>query len=193
MSGNLCRCTGYKPIIAAAFAALEKRKQEPSDFYKSHQEQFKTSLTELSDDSNISLSYSKNGKKINFDAPSNLNDLSNILSNNPTANVVAAGTDLNLEITQSMREFSHIVSVNRVTELKEIKDGSKEIEIGAAVSYEEAKTSLINYWPTLESFLQRFASLPIKNWATIGGNIANASPIGDMAPVLIALDSKLKL
>ena len=98
-----------------------------------------------------------------------------------------------MEITQSMREFAHIVSVNRVSELKSIIEKGSDIEIGAAVSYEEAKTILIKYWPNLDSFLQRFASLPIKNWATIGGNIANASPIGDMAPVLIALESKLKL
>lgn len=61
------------------------------------------------------------------------------------------------------------------------------------LSYEEAKSVLVKNWPDLDSFLERFASLPIKNWATIGGNIANASPIGDMAPVLIALESKLKL
>ena len=92
-----------------------------------------------------------------------------------------------------MNEFSHIVSVNRVSELKQIIVNDSEIEIGAAVSYEEAKSVLIKYWSDLDSFLQRFASLPIKNWATIGGNIANASPIGDMAPVLIALESRLKL
>jgi len=92
-----------------------------------------------------------------------------------------------------MNEFSHIVSVNRVSELKQINEQDSEIEIGAAVSYEEAKSVLVKNWPDLDSFLERFASLPIKNWATIGGNIANASPIGDMAPVLIALESKLKL
>ncbi|MDP0595737.1 MAG: FAD binding domain-containing protein, partial [Candidatus Thioglobus sp.] len=130
---------------------------------------------------------------IKYDAPSTMNELSNVLINSTSANIIAAGTDLSLEITQAMKEFSHIVSVNQVIELKEIKDNAKELEIGAAVSYEDAASSLISNWPDLGPFLQRFASLPIKNWATIGGNIANASPIGDMPPVLIALDAKLKL
>jgi len=115
------------------------------------------------------------------------------LINNDSVKIVAAGTDLNLEITQSLKEFSHIVSVNGVKELQVINDGEFELEIGSAVSYQKATSSLVKYWPDLEAYLHRFASLPIKNWATIGGNIANASPIGDMPPVLIALEAKLKL
>jgi len=193
LSGNLCRCTGYKPIISAAYMALSEKEQGQLDFYERNQSKFIESLIKLRNQKNISLRYRNDKKTLLFDAPSNIGELSQLLSDNPSANILAAGTDLNLEITQSMREFDHIVSVNRVSELKQIVEKDSEIEIGAAVSYEEAKSILVKYWPDLDSFLQRFASLPIKNWATIGGNIANASPIGDMAPVLIALESKLKL
>ena len=193
LSGNLCRCTGYKPIIAAAFSMFSEKSDEPLDYYKKNQKNITKILGELNNPKHISLSYKKSNKTIKYDAPSTINELSNVLINSTSANSMAAGTDLSLEITQSMKEFSHIVSVNQVIELKEIKDNAKELEIGAAVSYEDAASSLISNWPDLGPFLQRFASLPIKNWATIGGNIANASPIGDMPPVLIALDAKLKL
>ena len=193
LSGNLCRCTGYKPIIAAAFSMFNEKSDEPLDYYKKNQKNIIKILGELNNPKHISLSYKKSNKTIKYDAPSTINELSNVLINSTSANIIAAGTDLSLEITQSMKEFSHIVSVNQVIELKEIKDNAKELEIGAAVSYEDAASSLISNWPDLGPFLQRFASLPIKNWATIGGNIANASPIGDMPPVLIALDAKLKL
>ena len=193
LSGNLCRCTGYKPIIAAAFSMFNEKSDEPLDYYKKNQKNITKILGELNNPKHISLSYKKSNKTIKYDAPSTINELSNVLINSTSANIIAAGTDLSLEITQSMKEFSHIVSVNQVIELKEIKDNAKELEIGAAVSYEDAATCLITNWPDLGPFLQRFASLPIKNWATIGGNIANASPIGDMPPVLIALDAKLKL
>ena len=193
LSGNLCRCTGYKPIIAAAFSMFNEKSDEPLDYYKKNQKNITKILGELNNPKHISLSYKKSNKTIKYDAPSTINELSNVLINSTSANIIAAGTDLSLEITQSMKEFSHIVSVNQVIELKEIKDNAKELEIGAAVSYEDAASCLINNWPDLGPFLQRFASLPIKNWATIGGNIANASPIGDMPPVLIALDAKLKL
>ena len=193
LSGNLCRCTGYKPIIAAAFSMFNEKSDEPLDYYKKNQKNITKILGELNNPKHISLSYKKSNKTIKYDAPSTINELSNVLINSTSANIIAAGTDLSLEITQSMKEFSHIVSVNQVIELKEIKDNAKELEIGAAVSYEDAASSLISNWPDLGPFLQRFASLPIKNWATIGGNIANASPIGDMPPVLIALDAKLKL
>ena len=193
LSGNLCRCTGYKPIIAAAFSMFSEKSDEPLDYYKKNQKNITKILGELNNPKHISLSYKKSNKTIKYDAPSTINELSNVLINSNSANIIAAGTDLSLEITQTMKEFSHIVSVNQVIELKEIKDNAKELEIGAAVSYEDAASCLITNWPDLGPFLQRFASLPIKNWATIGGNIANASPIGDMPPVLIALDAKLKL
>ena len=193
LSGNLCRCTGYKPIIAAAFSAFNEKPKKSSDYYTQNRTKIKQALIRLNEHQNVSSSYTNDGNTIRYDAPTSLQQLEQVLSENPAAKIIAAGTDLSLEITQSLREFSHIVNVSSVKELQKIRDGRSELEIGSAVTYQDASDSLFNYWPGLEAFLRRFASLPIKNWATIGGNIANASPIGDMPPVLIALQAKLKL
>ena len=193
LSGNLCRCTGYKPIIAAAFSSFNEKPKKPSDYYTQNRTKIKQELIRLNENQKVSSSYTNNGNTVRYDAPSSLQELTKILNENPAAQIIAAGTDLSLEITQSLKEFSHIVNVTSVKELQTIRDGDSELEIGSAVTYQDASRSLFNYWPDLEAFLHRFGSLPIRNWATIGGNIANASPIGDMPPVLIALEAKLKL
>jgi len=193
LSGNLCRCTGYKPIIAAAFSAFNEKSKKPSDYYTLNKTKIKQALIRLNDPLKVSLTYTDNTNAFRYDAPISLQELDQVLNENPAAKIIAAGTDLNLEITQSLKEFSHIVNVTSVKELQKISDGRSELEIGSAVTYQDASAKLFHYWPELEAFLHRFASLPIKNWATIGGNIANASPIGDMPPVLIALEAELKL
>ena len=193
LSGNLCRCTGYKPIIAAAFSAFNEKTKKPSDYYTQNRSKIKQVLIRLNEDQKVSSSYTNHGNTVRYNAPTSLQELAKVLNENPAAKIIAAGTDLSLEITQSLQEFSHIVNVSSVKELQAISDSHSELEIGSAVTYSDASASLFNYWPDLEAFLHRFGSLPIRNWATIGGNIANASPIGDMSPVLIALEAELKL
>jgi len=193
LSGNLCRCTGYKPIIDAALSVFDEKSKKPSDYYTLNKTKIKKALIRLNDSQKVSSTYTDNTKTVQYDAPTCLQELDQVLNKNPDATIIAAGTDLSLEITQSLKEFNHIVNVTSVKELQKIKDGRSELEIGSAVTYQDASESLFHYWPCLEAFLHRFASLPIKNWATIGGNIANASPIGDMPPVLIALEAQLKL
>ena len=189
LSGNLCRCTGYQPIIDAAFLAFANKDDNEADYYDRNQKQIIQALMELNHTGTVHCSY----QNIHYDAPAGIDQLSDILNKNPGARIIAGGSDLSLEITQNLQEFSHIINVQRVRELQCIEDRELVLEIGAAVSFHSAWSNLIKYWPSLEPFLHRFGSKPIRNWATIGGNIANASPIGDMPPVLIALDTTLKL
>ncbi len=189
LSGNLCRCTGYQPIINAAFLAFASKDDNEGDYYSRNQKQIIRALVELSHTDTVRCSY----QGTHYDAPVGIDQLSDILNKNPGARIIAGGTDLSLDITQKLQEFEHIVNVQRVRELQSIEDRELELEIGAAVSFHSAWSNLIKYWPSLEPFLHRFGSMPIRNWATIGGNIANASPIGDMPPVLIALNATLRL
>ena len=189
LSGNLCRCTGYKPIINAAFLAFSNKNDNDGDYYSRNQKQIIQALVKISHVDTVSCSY----QGVHYDAPAGIEQLSDILNKNPKTKIIAGGSDLSLEITQNLQEFKRIVNVQRVRELQIIEDRELELEIGAAVRLYSAESNLIKYWPSIEPFLHRFGSKPIRNWATIGGNIANASPVGDMPPVLISLNANLRL
>jgi xanthine dehydrogenase small subunit len=189
LSGNLCRCTGYQPIINAAFLAISNKENHKDDYYCRNQKKIIRALIGLRHTDVLSCSY----QGVHYDAPADIIQLSDILNKNPAARIIAGGSDLSLEITQHLQEFKHIVNIQGVRELQVVEDRELELEIGGAVSFHSAWSNLIKYWPSLEPFLHRFGSMPIRNWATIGGNIANASPIGDMPPVLIALNASLRL
>lgn len=193
LSGNLCRCTGYQPIISAALLSFDDSNKQNPDYYKKNQPRLIKSLIAIKEAQSEHYLFNVKGKNISYDAPTNINQLSEILSINPSATIIAGGSDLGLDITQQLHEFEHIVNVQGVTEMKIINDTEGYIEIGAAVSYDSAKSDLVDLFPAFESLLRRFASKPIRYWATIGGNIANASPIGDIPPALIALDATLNI
>ena len=126
-------------------------------------------------------------------APDTLPDLLAARAAHPQAQVVAGCTDVGLWVTKLHRQFAQVLDVTRAQELRRIEDYPNHVAIGAAVSLTDAYAALVAQRPTLKTFADRFAGLPVRNAGTLGGNVANGSPIGDSMPLLIALDARLVL
>jgi xanthine dehydrogenase small subunit len=184
LSGNLCRCTGYRPIIAAArrMVALP-----PVDFDRVALTAQLRALQREAD-----TVYTHAGQS--FHAPRSLDELVAARSAHPDAVLLAGSTDVGLWVTKQMREIPDIIYLGQVAELKSVRELDGVIEIGAGVSLEDAYAALNRHYAReLGELWQRFASLPIRNSGTLGGNVANGSPIGDSMPWLIALGSQVVL
>ncbi|HEX2116036.1 MAG TPA: xanthine dehydrogenase small subunit [Alphaproteobacteria bacterium] len=186
LAGNLCRCTGYRPIIDAACATPDG---SPSDQFDATADATATALAALGRDRGLAYFAGRNA----FFAPRSLAELAEILRSYPNAVLLAGGTDLGLWITKQHRRFACIVSLGEVAELRRVERGATHLEIGAGASWSACADALAALHPSLEELLLRFASVQIRNAATIGGNIANASPIGDGPPPLIALGATVVL
>lgn len=182
LAGNLCRCTGYRPIIAAARRMYALRR-------KSDRRLNPDMLRALVRDDGICVS--RGDKK--FYAPATAGELADILASRPEATILAGGTDIGLWVTKQHRELQTVVYTGRVAELKAIAVSDSHIEIGAAVPLADAMLIITEYYPGLEELFRRFASPPIRNAGTLGGNIANASPIGDSMPALMVAGASLVL
>jgi xanthine dehydrogenase small subunit len=184
LSGNLCRCTGYRPIIAAARRMVELPRV---DFDRAA---LADQLRALQRDAGAI--YSVNGQT--FHAPRTLDELVAARVAHPQAVLLAGSTDVGLWVTKQMRTLHDIIYLGHVAELKSVHETGDAIEIGAGVTLEEAYAAVCRHYPReLTELWQRFASLPIRNAGTLGGNVANGSPIGDSMPWLIALGSRLVL
>jgi xanthine dehydrogenase small subunit len=184
LSGNLCRCTGYRPIIDAAKRMMTL---PPAEFDR---ELVAEQLRALQRDAGATYAYGGQ----TFHAPRTLDELVAVRAAHPKATILAGSTDVGLWVTKQMRELTDIIYLGHVAELKTVREQDGFIEIGAGISVEDAYAAICKHYDAeLGELWQRFASLPIRNAGTLGGNVANGSPIGDSMPWLIALGSELVL
>ena len=185
LAGNLCRCTGYRPIIDAAQRMYDLGVAE--DPISSDDEMI-AQLQSIQHRHPIAL----RSHRLYF-APSTIDELTALLQRYPEAHLLAGGTDVGLWVTKQYQQLDIIIYVGRVEPLTQLNVTHGAIEVGAAVPLTDVCETLRQHYPMLDELWQRFASPPIRNVATLGGNIANASPIGDSMPILIALGTTLIL
>lgn len=183
LSGNLCRCTGYRPILDAA----QKAYDYPRVLLK--RQKVINVLKEIK--TLPALHLNDHGQQ--FFAPKTLQDFAALRLQLPQARIVAGSTDVGLWVTKQGRDLGDMLYIGQVEELKKIVVTDHALTIGANVSLNDALIKISEFYSDFQELQRRFASMPIKNAGTLGGNIANGSPIGDSMPALITLGTQLIL
>ncbi|MBE7638157.1 xanthine dehydrogenase small subunit [Sneathiella sp. P13V-1] len=186
LAGNLCRCTGYGTILDAAQKAAAN---EEADILDAREDQTVDLLKSLVAEDMLAVD--TEGYK--FYAPTTEAELEDLLSQHPTATILAGATDVGLWVTKQHRDLPIIIYLGKIESLQELSVSDDSLTIGAGVTYSDAHSTLTEYDADLGELVRRIASTQIRNSGTIGGNIANGSPIGDMPPALIALGATLVL
>ena len=182
LSGNLCRCTGYRPIIAAAEAMGDERDDWRPDVHVDR-------LRALRHAEDLAVE-SGRGR---FFAPATIESFADIVERWPEATLLAGGTDVGLWVTKQHRDLDTIIYTGRVDGLATVSRSASHLEIGAAATLTDAIAAIVAEYPAFDEYFRRFASPPIRNAGTLGGNIANGSPIGDSMPALMVLGTTLVL
>jgi xanthine dehydrogenase small subunit len=186
IAGNLCRCTGYRPIVEAALSSCSGT---PADRFAAQEKDVLGALDALAADDDLFVGSEGHF----FAAPASMTGLARLYAAHPDAVLVGGATDVGLWITKQLKTLPKIIWLGRVRGLDAIEEAPDAVTFGAMASHEAALPYLAAIDPDLGELLRRFAGKQIRTVGTIGGNIANGSPIGDTPPALIALGSTLKL
>ena len=181
LGGNLCRCTGYRPIVEAASRLLAD--PQPDAF----------SAAEEATAARLAQMPAPQQAQERVLMPAGADALADALLRHPQARLLAGGTDLNLLVTQAYKPHQQLIALQGVAELRGIRRRGAGLEIGAMTTLSDLQHGLRDIIPAFSEMLARFASQQVRNQGTLGGNIANASPIGDCPPALLALDARLRL
>jgi len=197
LSGNLCRCTGYAPIIDATAKACQKKsalKVDDSADLPLLKEIKRASTPTLSLDGDIIVQPVVRTRKGNeFVSPATLAEVADYLVKHPTTTLLAGSTEIGLQVNKQFARPDHIMYLGNVKELRQVTESDTAWRIGAAVSLTQVEALVGKALPDFAEVLRRFGSPPIRSTATLAGNIANGSPIGDSMPCLLALGAKLVL
>ena len=186
LAGNLCRCTGYRPIVDSA---LEVCRTGADDQFTRKAAARLQALRSLDDKADVVV-----GDETSFfAAPASEESFARLCMQHPDATIVAGATDVGLWITKKLAPLQKIIYVGRIAELAAIAQHPAGLELGAVVSLARAAPALGTIDPDVAEVMRRFGSMQVRAAGTVGGNIANGSPIGDLAPMLIALDATLEL
>ena len=185
IAGNLCRCTGYKPIIKAA---KKLKSQSKIDHFSKN---IKNTIKLIKRINNKSIEIYKNDKR--YFAPRYVKELKKIIKKNINANLMSGGTDLSLNVTKERKDINSIIYMSSISELNYIKNNNNYIEIGASTPLIDLEYYIKKYYPDFTKILKRYGSPQIRNVGTVAGNIATASPIGDCLPLLLSLNAQVVL
>lgn len=188
LQGNLCRCTGYAAIIRAA-EAIASVGELGKDPLIVEREEITRQLEALRDGRRVEIG----GEDERVVLPASLDDFAVVLETNPKATIVAGSTDVGLWVTKFMRDIAPVVHLSHLEELRRISVDANGISLAAGVSYTEAYPVVVRHFPQLRELWDRIGGEQVRNMGTVGGNIANGSPIGDTPPALIALGASVIL